>query len=91
MSQFISGAITMGYLVAGLYFLRYWKETRDRLFAFLALAFGTLAVQRFALALAEERSEGHTFLYVIRLLAFVIILLAIADKNRPGKAKRTAQ
>lgn len=82
LNQFVSGAITMGYLVAGLFFLKFWKQSRDRLFSWFALAFFILAGQRLALALTTQNSEGTVFLYVVRLLAFLLILAAIVDKNR---------
>ena len=89
MNHFISGALVMGYMVAGLYFLRFWNTTRDRLFAFFSLAFWVLALQRLLLAITtadiqgkNETVEGHPFLYVMRLLAFILILVAIIDKNR---------
>jgi len=85
MDQFISGAITMAYLVAGLFFWRFWRTTRDRLFAFFAVAFWVLSVQRFALALTTQTVEDQIFLYVVRLFAFLLILVAIVDKNRPRR------
>jgi hypothetical protein len=85
MDNFLRGAITMGFVVAGLFFLRFWKETRDRLFAAFALAFFVLAVNRFLLALVANVHEESTFLYLVRLLAFVIILIAIVDKNLSRK------
>ena len=94
MNDIISGALVMGYSVAGLYFLRFWTQTRDRLFAFFAVAFWVLAIQRFALALmtpltagAEEHIERQLFFYCVRLLAFLLILVAIIDKNRTKKRK----
>ncbi|HEX8155496.1 MAG TPA: DUF5985 family protein, partial [Thermoanaerobaculia bacterium] len=45
----VSGALTMGYAVVCLFFLRYWRDTRDRLFAWFAMAFALLAVQRLLL------------------------------------------
>lgn len=82
MIQLMSGAIVTGYLVAGLFFLRYWRQSRDRLFAIFTAAFWLLAVQRLALALTTQYFEDVTWLYGVRLLAFVLILLAIIDKNR---------
>jgi len=89
MSTFVSGALVLGYLAVGLFFLRFWRATRDRLFAFFACAFYVLAFQRFALALtaegvagAAEDAETQTMLYMVRLFAFVLILIAIIDKNR---------
>ena len=81
-SQLISGAILMGYLVAGLFFLRFWRDTRDRLFLIFAIAFAILGGQRLALVLTREMLETQTGLYLIRLFAFLLILAAIVDKNR---------
>jgi uncharacterized membrane protein YeiB len=81
-AQLISGAILMGYAVAGLFFLRFWRETRDRLFLIFAVAFWILGLQRLALVLTREMLETQTGLYLIRLFAFLLILAAIVDKNR---------
>ena len=78
----ISGAIVMGYAVAGLFFLRFWQETRDRLFLIFAGAFWLLAVQRLALVFSRNMVEDDTGLYLVRLFAFLLILGAIVDKNR---------
>jgi hypothetical protein len=79
---FVSGAIVMGYVVAGLFFLRFWRQTHDRLFLIFALAFLVLGVQRLALVLSGPPMEGRTELYLVRLFAFLMIMLAIIDKNR---------
>jgi Family of unknown function (DUF5985) len=78
---FFSGALTLGYLVAALFFLRYWRDSRDRLFLFFAGSFALLAVQRAVLALAPPTAALELPSYGLRLLAFVLILVAIADKN----------
>lgn len=80
--QLVSGAILMGYLVAGLFFWRFWRETQDRLFAILAVSFWILAIQRLLVALSVSVFESEAYLYGIRLLAYVLILYAIIDKNR---------
>jgi hypothetical protein len=82
LSHLISGAIVMGYAVVGLFFGRFWKQSRDRLFLFFSLAFWVLGAQRLGLALAPGTVEDTTIFYVVRLLAFVLILAAIVDKNR---------
>lgn len=71
----------MGYAVAALYFSRFWRETRDRLFAFFALAFAVLALQRLAVTVSPAIGADSLPFYVIRLAAFVLVLAAIADKN----------
>ena len=78
----VSGAIAMGYAVAGLFFLRFWRETRDRLFLIFTGAFWVLGLQRLALVFTRDMTEDNTGLYLIRLFAFLLILGAIVDKNR---------
>jgi hypothetical protein len=80
----LAGAIVMGYAVAGLFFLRFWHRTGDRLFLVFAFAFWLLALQRLALALTDALEESRTGLYLVRLFAFLLILGAIIDKNRKG-------
>ena len=78
----VSGAVLMGYAVAALFFLRFWSASRDRLFALFSLAFAVLAVQRFAITITRETMEDQTIFYLLRLAAYVIIIVAIVDKNR---------
>lgn len=78
---FLSGVLTMGYLVAALFFLRFHRQSGDRLFAWFSAAFFILAVQR-VLVVVTRTSEYAELVYVVRLLAFVLILIAIWDKNR---------
>ena len=89
--QTIYGALVMGCFVIGLYFLRYWRETRDRLFAMFALAFWVLGVNWLGLAVLATTYEEQTPFYLLRLAAFVLILIAIVDKNRGQRrsARRT--
>jgi hypothetical protein len=81
-NEVLSGAVVMAYLVASLFFLRFWSRSRDVLFGYFALAFFLLAGQRLALALTGERFEDSVPFYSVRLLAFLVILLAIWNKNR---------
>lgn len=83
MTDFIVGAVAMASAVAGLLFLRSWRDTRDRFFALFALAFWVLAVNWAGIALLGGRNEARSILYLVRWLAFCLILIAIADKNRP--------
>jgi Family of unknown function (DUF5985) len=78
MNAFVSGALTMGYAVAALFFLRFWRDSRDRLFAFFSAAFLILAVQRAIVTLCDVGEA----IFLLRALAFVLIIIAIADKNR---------
>lgn len=82
MEDLLMGAIAMASAVVGLFFLRFWRETKDRLFLSFAIAFWLLGATRIGLALSPAHAEGQTFWYWVRLAAFLLILVAIADKNR---------
>lgn len=81
MNSFLQGAIGMAFLIAGMFFLRYWKETRDRLFLFFSLAFGILGLNRGLFVAWVQSHEEPYQLFLVRLTAFLIIIAAIVDKN----------
>lgn len=89
MNSFISGAIMMACWVAGLFFLRFWRETRDRFFLMFAASFWLLALERVILVMLDPIDETRTFVYLIRSLAFAVIVLAVVDKNR-ASGRQTA-
>jgi uncharacterized membrane protein len=80
--DFLSGAVSFGFLVCGLFFLCYWRKTRDELFLAFASAFALLGAGQAILALANIPTEERGALYLIRLAAFALILIAILWKNR---------
>jgi uncharacterized membrane protein len=80
--DFLSGAVALAFLVCGLFFLRFWRRTREELFLAFALAFALLGVGQTVLALANIPTEERGSLYLIRLTAFLLILFAIYRKNR---------
>ena len=82
MEYFIMGSIAMASLIVAIFFLRFWRDTHDRLFAMFAVAFLLLGVTRLGLAVSDTSTEGNTSWYWVRLVGFLIILFAIADKNR---------
>ena len=86
MIEFFSGAITLGFLVAAGFFLRFWRQTADRLFLAFALAFVLFALNQALASWLTVVSEPASLIYGLRVLGFVIILGAIVDKNaRPGR------
>lgn len=80
--DFLSGAVALGFLVCSLIFLKFWKRTRDELFLAFAMAFTLLGIGQTVLALANIPTEEKGSLYLIRLVAFLLILFAIYRKNR---------
>ena len=85
MQTFMLGMISMGFAVAALFFLRFWRSSRDRLFLFFAVAFALEAANRALYAWNGARTEEVTLYFSLRLVAFVLILWAIVDKNMVGR------
>jgi hypothetical protein len=86
MTALLSGMLTAGYALAGLHFLKFRWRSGDRLFLIFAVAFWVLAVQRAALVLLAQVPEATIYLYMLRVVAFVLIIGAIIDKNREKAA-----
>ena len=84
----LMGAVGMASFVATLFFLRFWRQTRDNFFLLFAAAFGIDAVTRFALGLTKVSAEAEPLIYLGRLMMFGLIIVAIIQKNRPGKPGR---
>jgi hypothetical protein len=85
---YLSGMITMGYLVAGLFFLRFRSRTRDPIFAVFACAFWLLALGQALVALGGVVREEQGWLYLIRLAAFSLIIAGIVHKNLRSGPRR---
>jgi hypothetical protein len=84
--SFLSGAITMGFAVAGLFFLRFWRRTGETLFVAFACAFWLLGLAQALLVFADIPEEERSWLFLLRLGAFSLILVSIWIKNRkPGR------
>jgi hypothetical protein len=82
MEDFLSGAIVMGFTVAGLLFLRYWRRTREKLFRTFAASFFLLAINYLWLAVTKIPVEERSPLFLVRLLAFALIIYGIVQSNR---------
>jgi hypothetical protein len=83
--HFMMGIVTMGHFVAALFFLKFWTKTRDRLFLWFSVAFWLLGLNRVAMlvtTLLTEELKEHHLVYWVRFLGYVVILIAILDKNR---------
>ncbi len=82
MNQMLIGAIAAASLAAGLFFFRFWYTTRDRFFLLFALSFWIEGANRVILYESVGLDDDAPVYYVIRLLAYGLILAAIIDKNR---------
>ena len=82
MNSFLWGALAMACWIAGLFFLKSWRVTRDRLFLFFCLAFWVFSLSWIGLGVIQPTTETRHYVYVFRLVAFVLIIVGIVDKNR---------
>jgi hypothetical protein len=83
--QFLGGVLTMGYFVLGVFFQKFWRRTRDPLFRMFAWAFWLMAINGFAVTTSDGYELDVVWSYLLRLLAFVLIIVAIIRKNMEAK------
>jgi hypothetical protein len=79
---FLLGVIVTASLTAGMFFLKFWRRTGDRLFLAFAVAFIIEGLNRIGFLFVERPNEGYPIIYAVRLLVFLLILAAIVWKNR---------
>jgi len=80
-ATFFSGVIAMGFVVASVFFVRFWRRTGDGLFAAFAAAFALMALNQGLVGLLDVPREEQSPIFVLRLLAFLLIIIAILLKN----------
>lgn len=78
---YLLGVLTTMFLTAAMFFLRFWRQTRDRFFLSFAASFAVEGLSRVALLFVERPSQPHPALYVVRMLASLLIVWAILQKN----------
>lgn len=83
--QFLLGGLSMASAIVGLFFLRFWTVSRDRLFVFFSLGFLVLGLTWTLLGIFHPGEETRHYFYVLRLVAFALIIAGIVDKNRRGR------
>ena len=81
LEHFLAGMITAGFMIAGLFFARFWSRSGDSLFAAFSAAFWLLALDQVFLMLAGISHEEETWTYLLRLAAFALISAAVIRKN----------
>jgi hypothetical protein len=78
---YLGGAVTLGFLACGLFFLKFWWRSRDLLFLAFAAAFWLLGLNAAFVVLVPESEETRSWFYLLRIAAFLVIVLAIIRKN----------
>jgi uncharacterized membrane protein HdeD (DUF308 family) len=87
-TDFVLGGTAIACLAIALFFLRFYRDTTDRLFAAFAAAFLIFGVNRLILALVDEDADGRIYAYTLRLVAFLLVVWGIVDKNRSSRSAR---
>lgn len=85
LSAAVSGAIIMGYAVAALFFLKFWRRTEDRLFLVFAAAFVLLGATPLLVVILEVPREEQSPFFLLRLAAFALIIFAIVARSRTSR------
>jgi len=81
LEAFLAGMATMGFLLAGLFFFRFWTRTKDSLFATFGIAFLLLAANQMVITLSNIPREDLSWAYSLRILAFGMLIYGIVSKN----------
>jgi hypothetical protein len=79
---FLSGVLMMACATAAALFFRYWRQTLDRLFLWFAISFSLLGIERIVNFRPLTGDLAHPAVYLLRFVAFLLIIIAIVDKNR---------
>jgi Family of unknown function (DUF5985) len=89
MATFFSGFTMATFSACALFFFKFWRASRDRFFFFFGLTCFLLSLERFASLLyspltasGDQLTESGIYVYMIRLAAFVMLLVGIWEKNR---------
>jgi Family of unknown function (DUF5985) len=90
MHEYLWGMLTMATSIAALFFWRYWRIGRERLFLFLSFAFVAFSASWVAIAMIRPSYEHRHVVYLLRLVAFAAIMIGIADKNGRSRLSLTA-
>ena len=80
--MFLHGAIALACLLIGVKFLKFWRTSEDRFFLWFVAAFWVFSAGWVIRAFADTTTEDVHYVYLPRLLAFLLIIAAIIDKNR---------
>ena len=87
-SGFLLGMTVTCSLIAAAFFLKFWLQTRDSLFIGFSVAFFIEACNRLVFLFLDSPTEGNAWIYTVRLISYLVILAAIANKNRAPRRRR---
>jgi len=86
---YLLGIIVACTFVSAAFFFKFWRQTRDPLFMGFSVAFFIEACNRTGFLFVDSPADGNAFIYTIRLISYLVILFAIANKNRRSRQKKS--
>lgn len=78
---FLLGFIVACSLVAGLFFFKFWRATRDPIFLAFLVFFVAQGCTNAAILSLEHPNKGNAIVFTFRLLSVLVVLGAILWKN----------
>lgn len=82
----LSGITTATFAASGIFFLKFYRTSRDPFYLLFCLSCWLLSIERLAILIfigpAQTNGESSPWVYLIRLVAFLLIAIAIINKNR---------
>ena len=88
LASLLDGARAMACLVVALAFVRLGRAAHDRLYHAFAAAFLLLASSETLIGLHAAPGDHSGIVYLPRLVAFLLIIWAVIDKNRRAASDR---
>lgn len=81
LDTFLLGFITASSLASAIFFLRFWRSSKDTLFLAFVLFFVVQMFRETYTLSLNHPNVGEFWLFVLRFLAVLAILAAIVRKN----------
>lgn len=79
----VVGAILALAMAISVFFLKFWRTTRDQIFLAFALVFAMEGATRLLALLVVLPSDRRPFIYLLRLCGYLVLIVSIFVKNRP--------
>lgn len=79
---FFSGVMFTTFAASGLFFFRFWKKTLERFFLYFSFACWMISFERIPIMIYSTDLEAHSWIYLFRLTAFLLILMAAYQANK---------
>jgi hypothetical protein len=88
-SAFFAGICVATFSASAVFFLKFWLASRDSFYLMFAIACSLFAIDRFIVVIMSyilhqlsPENESGSWIYLIRLTAFILISAAVWQKNK---------